>query len=344
MRSSKYAHKKEEWVEKYNKGMSFRAIAIEEGLYPTTVQNVIKDEIIKRPKSPFDKFSEKWKELYVMEGYLITEIANRYKTSFGVVYRVLENEGVAPERKELTERRKYTHLVETWVEQYNSGLSLTEIANTCEANRQTVLNHLKENGVRIRDTSETSRHYNLDETYFEEINTPAKAFWVGVFFARGSTLKHVRSQSIQLTLRESKCHLLDAFCEAINTEKPYTKRINEDLYELRLHSRPLYEQMQKIGLLHRKKSNQTFPEQLPEEFHEDILRGYIAAKGYYNYSSFFLNGTQPFLDVTKRILAEKVGVPSDIKQVSSNGSLHPILQIKPVDVPVFREWLRANRN
>lgn len=342
MRSSKYAHRKEDWIEKYNAGMSFRAIAAEEGLYQNTVQNVIIDSVVKRDKSPYDKYGEKWVELYVNEGYLISEIAARYKTGYSVVHRVLSKHGVAPEPKENTQKRKYTHLADTWADQYKAGMSLQEIARTCGANHQTVLNYVREKGVQIREYSETSRQYDLDETYFKEIDTPEKAFWVGVFFARGSILTHVCSKSIQLTLRDSKRPLLEAFCKAVNTNKPYTKRLNEDMWELRLHSQSLHNQLEEIGLTTRKKSSQIFPEQLPESLHLDILRGYISAKGYYNHSTFILSGTHSFLMTAKTLLGEQVGIQSIVREVKSEDAVLHDLNITYKETPKFKAWLNIN--
>lgn len=337
MRTSVYNHKKEEWAEKYNSGMSFRAIAAEEGISKATVQNIIKDVVEKRSKSPYDKFGKKWVDLYVNQAYLVSHIASQYNTTYSVVVRVLEKEGIPIEKKEMA-TRKYTHLVSTWVKQYNEGMSLTEISNESSVNRQTILNYLREEEVEIRDYADASRKYELDEEYFKEIDSPEKAYWLGVFFARGVTLEHLMSWSISLSLVEEKVDMLTAFQAAIGTERPFTRRKHEKTVDLRLQSRPLFEQLRDLGLGKDKTKTLEFPEKLPEHFANPFIKGYIEARGHYNHGMLYVGGTVSFLNTLEEILFLHVGIDSAIRKLTFDSGDSYVLKVRAKNVRILNEW------
>lgn len=340
MKTSLHIQKKGEWADMYNSGMSFRAIASEAGVSKATVQNVIKDIIVKRSKSPYDKFGKKWVDLYVNQAYLLSHIAIKYNTSIAVVSRVLENEGVSIEKNVLA-TRKYTHLVSSWIKQYNDGLSLREISELSSVNAQTILNYFREEGVEVRNYSESSRKYELDEEYFNEIDTPAKAYWLGVFFARGSTLEHLNSWSISLALPEDKLNMLIEFQKVIKTERPFTRRKEEITVDLRLQSRPLFEQMRKLGLNKDKRKALDFPEKLPGQFTSVFIKGYIDARGYFDKRVLYVGGTPSFLNTLAEIFQLTVGIECEVKKITHIERDSYVLKVQAKELSELNEWLNA---
>lgn len=341
-KGSIYEHKKEEWAVKYNNGMSFSAIAREEGVSKSTVQSVIKDIVIKRTKSPFEQYANTWIHLYVVEAYTITQIASKYGTSHGVVRRMLESHGIDTGRKE--GKRKYEHLVSTWITQYENGMSLHEIARTCEASAQTILTYLRETDVEIREYAESSRKYQLDETYFEKIDTDEKAYWLGFFFASGSTLEHLSSWSIQISVSGLHIDRLEAFQEVIQTDKPPLKHKGENCYSLRLNSIHLFNQLRELGLKSNKLQEQVFPSALLPEYYSSFLLGYFDGKGGFYKREFQLAGTKSFLASVSNILITQLGILPKLVPIYKDNEYHYRLKIwKKGDIDKLAEWIYLNK-
>ena len=342
-KGSKFAHKRDEWAGMYESGMSFSAIGKAEGVSKATVQNVIKDVVEKRDKSPFDKYALVWVDLYEKQGYSTVDIAEEYKTSPGVVSRILKKHGVVM-RIQVEIEKKYLHLVPTWKEQYKSGMSLHEIAATCEASAQTILNYLRDENIEIRDYADSSRIYELDESYFEKIDTQEKAYWLGWFFSSGSTLEHLSSWSIQLTVNSKSKEQLAAFQKVIHTNRPFAKHKGENIYSLRLQSRPLFDQLRALGLENDKVNKQQFPINLSSEYYSSFILGYIEGKGGFYERNVHISGTKFFLDRVAIILKEEIGLEVKVKPVNKENNVHCRIQIwNKEGIKKFSDWLNGDQ-
>ena len=68
---------------------------------------------------------------------------------------------------------------------YNDGKSTVEIAKLLNACDTGILKILKQFNCKIRTKKECSTIYTLNENYFEKIDTPRKAYWLGFLYADG---------------------------------------------------------------------------------------------------------------------------------------------------------------
>ena len=71
---------------------------------------------------------------------------------------------------------------------YTSGKKTSEeIGGILHTRQSTARKLLRDNGIHVPSHSKTvfRRKYNLDDNYFETIDTPAKAYLLGVLFADG---------------------------------------------------------------------------------------------------------------------------------------------------------------
>ena len=68
---------------------------------------------------------------------------------------------------------------------YQNGESMREIAKLTHHSRNTISKILKENNIHVRYQNETSKIYTCNESYFKEINSPDKAYWLGFLMADG---------------------------------------------------------------------------------------------------------------------------------------------------------------
>ena len=109
------------------------------------------------------------------------------------------------------------------VADYNSGQTLRQLEHKYPYGRKTLSKLLKETGVNIRDNTENSRRYYHDEDYFEVIDTPEKAYWLGFIYADGfieSKRIGCGNQKLGITLAECDADHLDKFKQHIFSTNP----------------------------------------------------------------------------------------------------------------------------
>ena len=69
-------------------------------------------------------------------------------------------------------------MIDCVCQEYQNGLSQEEVAKNNKTSSVTVRRILKENGIPIRKQEEWLRHYDLDQEYFDVVNTQNKAYFL----------------------------------------------------------------------------------------------------------------------------------------------------------------------
>jgi hypothetical protein len=106
---------------------------------------------------------------------------------------------------------------------YGSGQTLRQLEIKYPYGRRALSKLLKEAGVNIRDNTENSRRYYHDEDYFEIIDTPEKAYWLGFIYADGfieSKRAGFGNQKLGITIAECDADHLDKFKQCISSTNP----------------------------------------------------------------------------------------------------------------------------
>lgn len=75
---------------------------------------------------------------------------------------------------------------------YNSGVPLSKVMKIFKADYATIVKYLSKNNIEVRDY----RTHNFDQSYFHEINSEDKAYWLGFIFADGCMAKTTKNCSI----------------------------------------------------------------------------------------------------------------------------------------------------
>ncbi|QST02856.1 hypothetical protein IMZ31_20110 (plasmid) [Pontibacillus sp. ALD_SL1] len=317
-RESHYLHKQQEWKELYHSGQSFTEIAKNEDIHYTTVQRVLNGVVAPRMKQKFAHYAKEWVRLY-NEGWSSSSIAKTYETTTGTVTKYLKQEGVELARKGPTSKlKKY---VPQWIELYENGHSLKEIGDWYGTYPQTVHKHIKDK-TSMRTYTETSQRYELEQPdYFQEIDSPEKAYWLGVWFSTGFVSKAVGGYECTLHLSKKDLPLLERFQGVIGSYKPIEYRDYENgsvSAKLRVLNKKMYEDLLKQGLRSDKYDVEKVPP-IPDEFYSSFALGYFEGKGSCFESSSVQKGTryhkivlvffgnQVFLQHLKEIILNQTG-------------------------------------
>jgi predicted transcriptional regulator len=140
-----------EIVEQYISGRTLSEIAKEKGCCITTISNILKKLEIptRRHKIPPEKEEEIIK--FRQEGLTVREIAKRLGCSHGVIYRVCKQNNL---RKRYV-RFMTSHDIKKAIELYESGKGAREIGEMLGYSDNAIINHLRRNGIKIRDKVES---------------------------------------------------------------------------------------------------------------------------------------------------------------------------------------------
>jgi hypothetical protein len=109
-------------------------------------------------------------------------------TQFGImnnsVTRLLRKRGIP--RTQLIKFYRSQQSDQIIVNEYISGESSEVLAEKHNTGGNTIRRILKENGVKIRPSTENKRKYKINQDFFETIDTEEKAYFLGLLYADGS--------------------------------------------------------------------------------------------------------------------------------------------------------------
>lgn len=165
-------------------------------------------------------------------------------------------------------------------DQYYSASS-TDLAKKYGVSTSKVCQIWREAGLK----GKVNRTYYLNESYFENIDSDDKAYWVGFIAADGCLYQPKDNRqdilSISLAIKD-KSHL-EKFKKCIETKKPLSqgkhgKNNNFEHVSLQISSNKISKDLQKIGITPRKTYHVQWPK-IPEEFLPAYVRGYFDGDG-----------------------------------------------------------------
>ena len=164
-------------------------------------------------------------------------------------------------------------------DEYIQGLSMTNIAKMRHCSQPRIKNILIKHNVALRKRRVNS---NLKENYFEVIDTPNKAYLLGLIFTDGSvTEESGRQNQLRLELKATDVELLELYRTelGISSKLTYSKRKNSESFLSSVRSDKIVKDLNKYGVV----KNKTYiTDKLPiieETLQKDFLRGLIDGDG-----------------------------------------------------------------
>lgn len=165
------------------------------------------------------------------------------------------------------------------IELFDAGLNNKEISKIIGCDRNTVRRRLKKIGI-IRVPEKA--HPNLNEEYFDEINSKEKAYWFGFLCADGYIYEP--SYCLVLDLAKKDLNQVEKFCDVIGANKEKIKtRIHKTGHEsvsVRITNRRFVESLIDKGCGNKKTNSLRLPHLRSEELDLAFLMGYYDGDGF----------------------------------------------------------------
>ena len=212
-----------------------------------------------------------------LSGMKQKDIANQYNVSANVIGTILRNNNVQPRTILSNEMRNNI------VNMYLSGENKESISNIANVSYGTVSRVLKENLIQTRSRSDIKKIYHCNEHYFDEVDTPNKAYILGILYADGCI---VDDRHASLTLQDGDVDILNKINEELDSDRPllFVNKKKENpkhlnAYKLTFNSEHMVNMLIKHGCYKRKSLILKYPTWLSLDLQRHFLRGYMDGDG-----------------------------------------------------------------
>ena len=179
--------------------------------------------------------------------------------------------------------------------------------------------------------SSINKKYDVNELFFENIDTKEKAYFLGLMMSDGS----VSDRSIIISLQEKDRSILEKFKKTIEYTGPLALQVSKNIDHqstsiLRIYSRELVKSLSTLGCGKGKTYTLRFPN-IKEEFYSHFIRGFFdgdgciikKTSGYY----FSITGNKNFLLDLNNILSKCINInPCKISRKNKSSELFGAIQ------------------
>ncbi len=241
---------------------------------------------------------------------------------------------------------KYDEIVKL----YESGLSTVKIATLYGVTHKVITKILDKKGIKRCNNS--NRKYKLNEAYFDEIDTPNKAYILGFLYADGSNSEN--KCTISMSLQEEDGYILEKIRQEIGSEKPlefldYSNKHDggynyKNQYRLLMFSRHMCNALKNKGVMPNKSLILKWPTFLRDDLYSHFLRGYIDGDGYiqphkWEHCVDFIS-TYDFCRQAQIYIENKLGIKCKLNEASCHNGVTTYLYIRYKEqVKLFLDYI-----
>jgi intein/homing endonuclease len=164
----------------------------------------------------------------------------------------------------------------TATELYQNGQSFMTISRKLGYSDQFIRKVLNKNGVASRKLHEINRKHSVNESYFDNIDTEEKAYFLGLLFADGNV--NTKYNAVVLKLQQKDELILSRFSHVILNKKLLYKSENNIL--VKFSSYHIKQQLISLGCIPNKSLKLQWPKWLIDsELQRHFIRGYFDGDG-----------------------------------------------------------------
>lgn len=177
--------------------------------------------------------------------------------------------------------------IETITNMINDGALLKEIAEYCQLDTETMKNRLDELGLKIINTNRINRR--IDSNFFNIIDNPIKAYWVGFLFTDGAVDHYRATGRIRLQLQENDLEILEKFKEDLKIDSKiiYDRRANSTCCSVEFVDEQIFNDLAQYGII----PNKTYAvehilyDTIPRQYWSAFALGLFDGDGGLSYSA-----------------------------------------------------------
>lgn len=200
---------------------------------------------------------------------------------------------------------------------YNKNETINSIAESYGLKRHQLNYFFDKKRWKRKSLSESKRKYTLDEHYFDEINTPNKAYILGLLYADGYNNTLINNVVLSLSIKDK--NFLEKIRNELKSNKPLNmyeynqenkKYKSKPMVTMNLSSKHMSETLESKGMIPNKSLVLSFPNWLREDLKPHFIRGYFDGDGCVNISknanriNFSIVSSKYFCDDMQKYLSK----------------------------------------
>lgn len=290
------------------------------------------------------------------EGEKLSDIEKTIGHSDKCIYETLDKYNI--KRRNRNKKAITNDQLNTIIAYYRDGLSYEQISEKMDKyiSATKIYELLKENGetnsfstekinsiIDLQD-KDNRRKYYFDDHLFDIINTPDKAYCIGLFMADGcNQLEH---GCFSIGLQERDKDILEKISKMFQSDYPLYFRdasnyeyMKQNVLSIRWNSKYFCNRLNEIGIVPNKSLILDFPHWLDRHLIPYLIKGYIDGDGWVNKSQIgfmstenFCLGVQEYLNslgISSYIMDMKRHYKSETKEllISGRNNIIPLVNI-----------------
>lgn len=193
------------------------------------------------------------------------------------------------------------------ISEYEDGRSSVELSAKYGKAPSTIHHYLRKFSIPTRSNKINSRKFEVDHSYFKNIDDEHKAYWWGFICADGYL---TCGNKVCIALAECDIEHLKKFAHDINTDysiKTYKKSIGKNYSRIQITSDEMYKDLKCLGVIEHKSLKLAAPEIEDIDLKRHFIRGYYDGDGSISYYKvnywyaykFKITGTTSMLNFIK---------------------------------------------
>lgn len=239
--------------------------------------------------------------------------------------------------------------IQTICERYRNGESMQSLA--ASFNRGTtkpIKRILEQSGVQLRTNDEAIHKYHCNYHYFDQINTPNKAYILGFLYADGCNYMNDKNATyhLQIELQRRDADILRAMMKELEYDGKlreithhYTHRKDVDTAMFYVCNHHMCDALCRVGVHPHKTYDTTWPEWMPDELVPHFIRGLLDGDGWVGTKkSAKIAGTRGLIEPMQKVIEQTLSIQTRLYQCPNDGGTVECY-VKPRDTLRFLGWI-----
>ncbi len=239
----------------------------------------------------------------------------------------LSKRGIPPKHTKIETKQK-----ESIISDYKTGeFSFSSLGDKYNRNTSSIARLLNKNGFKAKSASDLAKKYEINENYFNSIDTEGKAYLLGFLYADGSNC--VSNYEIIVSLQERDISILENFKKEMNSTHPIkiynaeTNGVSRRYCRLSIGNKKISTDLERHGCMQTKSFKIKKPDSVPYNLIHHFFRGYFDGDGSFAVNKalksnmiFTITSNKIFLEQLQDILIEKLSVNKTKISTASNSN------------------------
>lgn len=239
---------------------------------------------------------------------------------------------------------------------YQNGESSVSIGKRYGTTHKPILKVLHRNNIEISQ-AKMVRRYNVNENYFDVIDTQEKAYVLGLLYSDGSN--NPDKSTVSISLQEEDRDLLEQVRLLIGSDKPleyldYSKKTDfgyryKNQFRLLVFSKHICDSLTRLGVIKNKSLKTTFPAFLERSLIPHFIRGvydgdgsvYMQCKSTNNHAiTLTITATDNFCCGMKEVVESELGINCHVYDASCHNGITKVFTLSGRNISkTFLDWI-----